>query len=93
MSDLLTLWIQDLFIFSLWPLQKECPFLFKNGTLKPGGEREPVPRPKKWPVANILAPGGQNIPEAFITGGAFEEEDGELNTPEVSVAELEKQIP
>ncbi|KAM3826898.1 cilia- and flagella-associated protein 70 [Vipera latastei] len=62
--------------------EKECPFLFKNGTLKPGGEREPLPRPKKWPVANILAPGGQNIPEAFITGGAFEEEDGELNTPE-----------
>ncbi|XP_058013462.1 cilia- and flagella-associated protein 70 isoform X2 [Ahaetulla prasina] len=62
--------------------EKECPFLFKNGTLKLGGEREPLPRPKKWPVANILAPGGQNIPEAFIVGGAFEEEDGELNTPE-----------
>ncbi|KAM6423983.1 cilia- and flagella-associated protein 70 isoform 2-T3 [Liasis olivaceus] len=62
--------------------EKECPFLFKNGTLKLGGERELVPRPKKWPVANILAPGGQNIPDAFIVGGAFEEEDGELNTPE-----------
>ncbi|XP_070616887.1 cilia- and flagella-associated protein 70 isoform X3 [Erythrolamprus reginae] len=61
---------------------KECPFLFKNGTLKLGGEKEPLPRPKKWPVANILAPGGQNIPDAFIVGGAFEEEDGELNTPE-----------
>uniref|UniRef100_A0A8C6XCX0 Uncharacterized protein n=1 Tax=Naja naja TaxID=35670 RepID=A0A8C6XCX0_NAJNA len=73
--------------------EKECPFLYKNGTLKLGGEREPLPRPKKWPVANILAPGGQNIPDAFIVGGAFEEEDGELNTPEVSMAELEKQIP
>ncbi|XP_063171161.1 cilia- and flagella-associated protein 70 [Candoia aspera] len=62
--------------------EKECPFLFKNGTLKLGGEKEPVPRPKKWPVANILAPGGQNIPDAVIGGGAFEEEDGELNTPE-----------
>ncbi|XP_034276375.1 cilia- and flagella-associated protein 70 isoform X3 [Pantherophis guttatus] len=62
--------------------EKECPFLFKNGTLKLGGEREPLPRPKKWPVANILALGGQNIPEAFVVGGAFEEEDGELNTPE-----------
>ncbi|XP_032087353.1 cilia- and flagella-associated protein 70 isoform X2 [Thamnophis elegans] len=62
--------------------EKECPFLFKNGTLKLGGEKEPLPRPKKWPAANILAPGGQNIPEAFIVGGAFEEEDGEMNTPE-----------
>uniref|UniRef100_A0A8C5WYI1 Cilia and flagella associated protein 70 n=1 Tax=Laticauda laticaudata TaxID=8630 RepID=A0A8C5WYI1_LATLA len=62
--------------------EKECPFLYKNGTLKLGSEREPLPRPKKWPVANILAPGGQNIPDAFIVGGAFEEEDGELNTPE-----------
>ncbi|XP_029140573.1 cilia- and flagella-associated protein 70 [Protobothrops mucrosquamatus] len=62
--------------------EKECPFLFKNGTLKGGGEREALPRPKKWPVANILAPAGQNIPDALIVGGAFEEEDGELNTPE-----------
>ncbi|ETE63317.1 Tetratricopeptide repeat protein 18, partial [Ophiophagus hannah] len=67
---------------SLLHLEKECPFLYKNGTLKLGSEREPLPRPKKWPVANILAPGGQNIPDAFIVGGAFEEEDGELNTPE-----------
>ncbi|XP_034987278.1 cilia- and flagella-associated protein 70 isoform X2 [Zootoca vivipara] len=62
--------------------EKECPFLFKNGVLKFGGEKEPLPRPKKWPVTNILAPGGQNIPDSFIVGGAYEEEDGELNTPE-----------
>ncbi|XP_061455849.1 cilia- and flagella-associated protein 70 isoform X3 [Rhineura floridana] len=62
--------------------EKEWPFLFKNGVLKFGGEKEPVPRPKRWPVTNILAPGGQNIPDSFITGGAYEEEDGELNTPE-----------
>ncbi|XP_041606790.1 cilia- and flagella-associated protein 70 isoform X9 [Vulpes lagopus] len=54
----------------------------KNGTLKLGGEREPVPRPKKWPIANILAPGANNIPDAFIIGGPYEEEDGELNRPE-----------
>uniref|UniRef100_A0A670K6W8 Cilia and flagella associated protein 70 n=1 Tax=Podarcis muralis TaxID=64176 RepID=A0A670K6W8_PODMU len=62
--------------------EKECPFLFKNGVLKFGGEKEPLPRPKKWPVTNILAPGGQNIPDSFIVGGAYEEEDGELNTLE-----------
>ncbi|XP_072839051.2 cilia- and flagella-associated protein 70 [Pogona vitticeps] len=64
--------------------EKECPFLFRNGTLKLGGEKEPVPRPKKWPVANILAPGCQNIPDSFIVGGPYEEENGELNTPEES---------
>ncbi|XP_021555234.1 cilia- and flagella-associated protein 70 isoform X1 [Neomonachus schauinslandi] len=62
--------------------EKDSPILFKNGTLKLGGEREPVPRPKKWPIANILAPGANNIPDAFIIGGPYEEEEGELNRPE-----------
>ncbi|XP_049710836.1 cilia- and flagella-associated protein 70 isoform X2 [Elephas maximus indicus] len=62
--------------------EKDYPILFKNGTLKVGGEREPVPRPKKWPIANILAPGANNIPDAFIIGGPYEEEEGELNRPE-----------
>nr|KAF6303555.1 cilia and flagella associated protein 70 [Myotis myotis] len=70
----------------LEPLQpgvkKDYPIFFKNGTLKLGGEREPTPRPKKWPIANILAPGANNIPDAFIVGGPYEEEDGELNHPE-----------
>ena len=63
--------------------QKDYPIFFKNGTLKVGGEREPVPRPKKWPIANILAPGANNIPDSFIVGGPYEEEEGELNHPEV----------
>ncbi|XP_028916853.1 cilia- and flagella-associated protein 70 isoform X1 [Ornithorhynchus anatinus] len=62
--------------------EKECPLLFKNGTLKLGGEKEPTPRPKKWPIPNILAPGAQNIPDSFIFGGAYEDENGELNHPE-----------
>ncbi|XP_038599925.1 cilia- and flagella-associated protein 70 isoform X3 [Tachyglossus aculeatus] len=62
--------------------EKECPLLFKNGTLKLGGEKEPTPRPKKWPIPNILSPGAQNIPDSFITGGSYEEENGELNHPE-----------
>ncbi|XP_060060633.1 cilia- and flagella-associated protein 70 isoform X2 [Erinaceus europaeus] len=62
--------------------EKDYPIFFKNGTVKLGGEREPVPRPKKWPIANILAPGANNIPDAFIVGGPYEEEEGELNRPE-----------
>eukprot|EP00069_Balaena_mysticetus_P014364 bmy_08672T0 len=60
----------------------QVPSAGENGTLKLGGEREPVPRPKKWPIANILAPGANNIPDAFIVGGPYEEEEGELNHPE-----------
>ncbi|KAM5139655.1 cilia- and flagella-associated protein 70 isoform 1-T1 [Callospermophilus lateralis] len=62
--------------------EKDYPILFKNGTLKLGGERETFPRPKKWPIANILAPGANNIPDAYIVGGPYEEEEGELNHPE-----------
>ncbi|XP_032773364.1 cilia- and flagella-associated protein 70 isoform X2 [Rattus rattus] len=62
--------------------EKDYTMIFKNGNLKLGGEREPVPRPKKWPIANILAPGANNIPDEFIVGGPYEEEEGELNHPE-----------
>ncbi|XP_040591871.1 cilia- and flagella-associated protein 70 isoform X2 [Mesocricetus auratus] len=62
--------------------EKDYAMVFKNGNLKLGGEKEIVPRPKKWPIANILAPGANNIPDAFIVGGPYEEEEGELNHPE-----------
>ncbi|KAM9222630.1 cilia- and flagella-associated protein 70 [Leptosomus discolor] len=62
--------------------EKEFPLLFKNGTLKLAGEKEPLPRPKKWPLANIMAPGALNIPNSFIVGGPYEDEDGELNKRE-----------
>uniref|UniRef100_A0A7M4DUJ6 Cilia and flagella associated protein 70 n=1 Tax=Crocodylus porosus TaxID=8502 RepID=A0A7M4DUJ6_CROPO len=62
--------------------EKEYPLLFKNGVLKLGGEKEPLPRPKKWPISNILAPGAQSIPDSFIVGGSYEDEDGELNKTE-----------
>ncbi|KFQ55488.1 Tetratricopeptide repeat protein 18, partial [Nestor notabilis] len=62
--------------------EKELPLLFKNGILKLAGEKEPLPRPKKWPLANIMAPGALNIPNSFIVGGPYEDEDGELNKGE-----------
>ncbi|NXT48778.1 CFA70 protein, partial [Pluvianellus socialis] len=62
--------------------EKEFPLLFKNGTLKLAGEKEPLPRPKKWPLANIMAPGALSIPNSFIVGGPYEDEDGELNKRE-----------
>ncbi|NXL51792.1 CFA70 protein, partial [Podilymbus podiceps] len=62
--------------------EKEFPLLFKNGILKLAGEKEPLPRPKKWPLANIMAPGALSIPSSFIVGGPYEDEDGELNKRE-----------
>uniref|UniRef100_A0A8B9ZLX9 Cilia and flagella associated protein 70 n=1 Tax=Anas platyrhynchos TaxID=8839 RepID=A0A8B9ZLX9_ANAPL len=59
--------------------EKEVPLLFQNGILKPAGEKEPLPRPKKWSLTNIMAPGALNIPNSFIFGGSYEDEDGELN--------------
>ncbi|XP_061206659.1 cilia- and flagella-associated protein 70 isoform X2 [Neopsephotus bourkii] len=62
--------------------EKELPLLFKNGILKLAGEKEPLPRPKKWPLANIMAPGALSIPNSFIVGGPYEDEDGELTKGE-----------
>ncbi|NWU90778.1 CFA70 protein, partial [Upupa epops] len=62
--------------------EKEFPLLFKNGILKLSGEKEPLPRPKKWPLANIMAPGALSISSSFIIGGPYESEDGELNKRE-----------
>ncbi|KAM9261466.1 LOW QUALITY PROTEIN: cilia- and flagella-associated protein 70 [Cariama cristata] len=62
--------------------EKEVPLLFKNGILKDAGEKEPLLRPKKWPLDNIMAPGALSIPNSFIVGGPYEDEDGELNKRE-----------
>ncbi|KAM4657316.1 cilia- and flagella-associated protein 70 [Amazona ochrocephala] len=62
--------------------EKELPLLFKNGILKLAGEKEPLPRPKKWPIANIMARGALSIPNSFIVGGPYEDEDGELRKGE-----------
>ncbi|NXX28082.1 CFA70 protein, partial [Nicator chloris] len=62
--------------------EKELPLLFKDGILKADGKKEPLPRPKNWPLGPILAPGALNIPDSFIVGGPYEDEDGELTKSE-----------
>ncbi|XP_078519049.1 cilia- and flagella-associated protein 70 isoform X2 [Lissotriton helveticus] len=69
--------------------EKEHPLVFSNGTLKLGGEKEPTPRPKKWPITNVQVSEALYIPDAFITGGLYEEEDGELNLKEDKVHRTE----
>ncbi|NWI44390.1 CFA70 protein, partial [Picathartes gymnocephalus] len=62
--------------------EKELPLLFKNGILKNDLKKEPLPRPKNWPLGPILAPDALNIPDSFIVGGPYEDEDGELTKSE-----------
>ncbi|NXG70057.1 CFA70 protein, partial [Baryphthengus martii] len=62
--------------------EEEFPLLFTNGIVKLAGEKEPLTRPKKWPLANIMAPGALSIPNSFIVRGPYEDEDGELNKRE-----------
>ncbi|XP_035254634.1 cilia- and flagella-associated protein 70 [Anguilla anguilla] len=58
--------------------EKEHTLLFANGLLKAGGEREPLSRPKKWPVGPLLAPGAQFMPGTSIDMQPIETEDGDL---------------
>ncbi|NXM39259.1 CFA70 protein, partial [Gymnorhina tibicen] len=62
--------------------EKDLLLLFQNGILKASGEKEPFPRPKNWPLGTILAPGALTIPNSFIVGGPYEDEDGELTRSE-----------
>uniref|UniRef100_A0A8C9SKD8 Cilia and flagella associated protein 70 n=1 Tax=Scleropages formosus TaxID=113540 RepID=A0A8C9SKD8_SCLFO len=62
------------------PLSTEV-LLFSNGVLKMGGERETVPRPKRWPLGPMLAPGAQFIPGGVI-GEPTEMEVGDLTSTE-----------
>ncbi|KAM4764992.1 cilia- and flagella-associated protein 70 isoform 3-T4 [Cyanocitta cristata] len=56
----------------------QIPAAGENGILKADGEKEPLPRPKNWPLGTILAPGALAIPNSFIVGGPYEDEDGDL---------------
>ncbi|XP_063048608.1 cilia- and flagella-associated protein 70 [Engraulis encrasicolus] len=62
--------------------EKEQILLFSNGVLKMGGERELVPRPKKWPLGAMLAPGALHIPGHSIQEDGADLENGDLTGPE-----------
>ncbi|XP_030645563.1 cilia- and flagella-associated protein 70 [Chanos chanos] len=59
---------------------KEQVLMFSNGVLKVGGEREPFPRPKKWPLGPLQASGAQFIPDSIIESS--EMEYGDLTSAE-----------
>lgn len=57
--------------------------LFSNGVLKMGGEREPVPRPKKWPLGPLLTPGAEVIQGLYIDAEPTDTDHGDLTDIEV----------
>uniref|UniRef100_A0A9J7XE48 Cilia and flagella associated protein 70 n=1 Tax=Cyprinus carpio carpio TaxID=630221 RepID=A0A9J7XE48_CYPCA len=52
--------------------------LFSNGVLKMGGEKEPVPRSKKWPLGSLLAPGAEVIQGLYIDAEPTDMDHGDL---------------
>lgn len=64
-------------------LQREQTLLFSNGILKMGGEKEPVPRAKKWPYGTFLAPDAKCVPGKAIKSEPTDYEDGDLDNTEV----------
>ncbi|XP_028841573.1 cilia- and flagella-associated protein 70-like isoform X2 [Denticeps clupeoides] len=63
--------------------EREQILMFSDGTLRMGGQREPLPRPKKWPAGpEFCLSSAQNIPESWIQEEAVDEEDGDLSTQE-----------
>ncbi|XP_062387359.1 cilia- and flagella-associated protein 70 isoform X2 [Sardina pilchardus] len=72
--------------------EKEQILMFSNGMLKMGGEREPVPRPKKWPQGAMLASGAQYIPGVNIEEQSVDMEDGDMTTVEDKELRVEAEI-
>ncbi|KAG5279454.1 hypothetical protein AALO_G00077950 [Alosa alosa] len=72
--------------------EKEQILMFSNGMLKMGGEREPVPRPKKWPQDAMLASGAQHIPGTNIEEQSVDMEDGDMTTAEDKEFRVEAEI-
>uniref|UniRef100_A0A9J7X8B3 Cilia and flagella associated protein 70 n=1 Tax=Cyprinus carpio carpio TaxID=630221 RepID=A0A9J7X8B3_CYPCA len=60
------------------PVSKEQVLLFSNGVLKMGGEKEPVPRSKKWPLGSLLAPGAEVIQGLYIDAEPTDMDHGDL---------------
>ncbi|XP_056117732.1 cilia- and flagella-associated protein 70 [Rhinichthys klamathensis goyatoka] len=57
---------------------KEQVLLFSNGILKMGGEQEPVPRPKKWPLGPLVTPGAEVIQGLYIDSEPTDTDHGDL---------------
>ncbi|TSK87600.1 Cilia- and flagella-associated protein 70 [Bagarius yarrelli] len=68
--------------------KKEEVLLFSNGILKTGGEREPLPRGKKWPLGSFLAPDAQFIPGISIVKDPVNLDHNDFNT----IEQLEDEI-
>lgn len=51
-----------------------------------GGEKEPVPRSKKWPLGSLLAPGAEVIQGLYIDAEPTDMDHGDLTDIEVTRA-------
>lgn len=62
--------------------------VFRDGKLKPGGEREESGRPKKRAHQTTLVQGNHYLLNTFFEAESIEQEDGEMTGSEVPQAVL-----
>ncbi|XP_013406723.1 cilia- and flagella-associated protein 70 isoform X2 [Lingula anatina] len=58
--------------------EKEQPIVYASGTLKPGVEKEPPNKQKKWFVGGNAQGQAAYIPDSFLSEDPVEEEDGDF---------------
>lgn len=62
--------------------------VFRDGKLKPGGEREEAGRPKKRAHQTMLVQGNHYLLNTFFEAESIEQEDGEMTGSEVAHLKL-----
>lgn len=67
--------------------------MFREGKLKPGGEREEAGRAKKRSHQTTLVQGNHFLLNTFFEAESIEQEDGELTSMEVTAAIIFTSMP
>ncbi|KAH3852510.1 hypothetical protein DPMN_095020, partial [Dreissena polymorpha] len=62
--------------------EKENPIVFANGTLKPGVDKEPPNKQKKWAVPATALGNAVYIPDSYLSTDAIDDEDGDYRGKE-----------
>ncbi|XP_052768283.1 cilia- and flagella-associated protein 70-like isoform X5 [Mya arenaria] len=74
--------------------EKEVPIVFANGGLKPGVDKEPPNKQKKWAIPATAQGNAVFIPDHFIANDTIDDEDGDFRGKEErehrTIAEQEK---
>ncbi|KAK3801767.1 hypothetical protein RRG08_048354 [Elysia crispata] len=62
--------------------EREVPVVFINGSLKPGSDKEPTNKQKKWAVAGSAQGNAVLMPDRFMFSDPIDDEDGDFKGKE-----------